>query len=80
MKDCLLTTLRDKKTSMPDFRRAANQLAEIIAADVVSALPGEPITIETPLAITKGFKVTQKIVLVPIYRSGIVLLPPFMSY
>ena len=80
MKDCLLTILRDKKTGIQEFRHAANQLAELIAADLLSSLPGEPVTIETPLAAAKGFKVAQKIVLIPIYRSGVVLLPAFMSY
>jgi len=80
MKECLLTILRDKKTSMPEFRRAADQLADLLAAEVTCSLPGEPISIETPVAPAKGFKAPQKIVLIPIYRAGIVLLPPFLRH
>lgn len=80
MKDSLLTILRDKKTAMPEFRRAAHQLAELMAAELVLSLSSEPVSLETPIAPAKGFKTPQKAVLIPIYRSGIVLLPAFMAY
>lgn len=79
MKECLLTTLRDKKTDTAAFRQAADRLSELIAADIAAEMPKDPVSIETPLGSAKGFKPMHKIVLIPILRAGIALLPAFLK-
>jgi len=59
MKQTLLDILRDRNTSIVDFRRASDKLAELIATDI--ACPAEDI------------------VLIPILRAGIALLPSFLK-
>lgn len=59
MKQTLLDILRDRNTSIVDFRRASDKLAELIATDVASP--------------------AEEIVLIPILRAGIALLPSFLK-
>lgn len=81
MIELLMTTLRDKKTTMTEFRAAADKLALILADQAASLLrvTNKPLT--TPLnAQTSGTYLADNIVLVPILRSGIALLPAFLHY
>jgi uracil phosphoribosyltransferase len=78
MKESLLTTLRDRSTSQTAFRRASDKLAELVAAEVAADVIQEEAIVQTPLASVKGCTYTQKVVLMPILRAGIALLPAFM--
>lgn len=80
MKQTLLTILRNKKTTIDQFRQASEKLGLVLANEVSSHLEKEKISIETPMAATQGYKFKNDIVLVPILRSGIALLSPFMSF
>ncbi|MBU1008042.1 uracil phosphoribosyltransferase [Candidatus Dependentiae bacterium] len=80
MKEALLTTLRNKKTSIAQFRQAAEKLGLILAAEAAQLLEQETISIETPLAKTEGGQFKNNLVLVPILRSGIALLNPFLHF
>ncbi|OJU80032.1 MAG: uracil phosphoribosyltransferase [Chlamydia sp. 32-24] len=80
MKDILISTLRDKNTSLLEFREAANRLTLLLAAEAVELMPKTKITLETPLAKTEGFKLASDPVLLPILRSGLALLPSFITY
>lgn len=77
MRELLLTILCDKKTSTADFRKAANDLAVILANETAHCLEKQKISIRTPLAKTAGYKIKNNIVLVPILRAGLALLPEF---
>jgi uracil phosphoribosyltransferase len=78
MKKALLTILRDKSSSRSQFRRASDKLSELIAAEIAEELTLEEISVATPLANAQGHRLTQKVVLIPILRAGIALLPAFM--
>jgi len=80
MKDALLTILRNKNTPMNQFRQASEKLGFVLANEVSQYLEKETITIETPLAKTEGVAFKNNIVLVPILRSGIALLNPFLQF
>lgn len=80
MKESLLTQLRDRHTSMVDFKRASDKLAGIIAAEIASSILEEPISIHTPLKETMGKKTTQDVVLIPILRAGFALLRSFLRF
>lgn len=79
MLDALLTILRDHNSNYDDFRIAANKLAYLLAAQAAEKLETISVAIETPLARTTGTLLAHEIVLVPIVRSGLALLPSFME-
>lgn len=79
MKELLLTILRDKNTKTADFRKAADDLALILANETAEFLPKEKFAIQTPLTKTAGYKFKNEIMLVPILRAGLALLPAFLK-
>lgn len=80
MKSSIYTILRDTNTSTADFRRAAEQAATLLACETLQHIEEEAIAIETPVARTTGYKPKRSIVLVPILRSGLALLPSFLHF
>jgi len=78
MKEALLTELRNKHTRPHEFRRAADKLAELLAAEVALHMEQEEFPIETPLGPTMGYRLKETVVLIPILRAGLALLKPFM--
>jgi len=80
MKEALLTILRDKNTKLDDFRACSRKLSSILAAEVAATIKQKITSIETSLAKANGFEISQDVVLIPILRSGIALLPSFMYF
>lgn len=80
MKELLLTKLRDKNTGMAEFRWTAQQLAHILASETASILPKVKLPITTPLGNFDGVTLRYSVVLVPILRSGLALLPSFIEF
>ncbi|MBI1722693.1 MAG: uracil phosphoribosyltransferase [Gemmatimonadetes bacterium] len=67
-----LTVLRDKRTPTKDFRDLVAEIAMLMAYEVTSDLPTEPVDIETPLERMEGATVAgKKLTLVPILRAGL---------
>jgi len=79
MKDTLLTILRNKNTSLEEYRSAANRFAYILAVEVSDFFEKETIQIETPVGQTTGVKFINKLTLIPILRSGLAFLHPFLE-
>ncbi|HAB99350.1 MAG TPA: uracil phosphoribosyltransferase [Parachlamydiales bacterium] len=79
MKDDFLTTLRDRETKTEGFRKAAHQLSGLLAAESSSFLPKMSSLVNSPMASAEGSKLKREPVLVSILRSGLVLLPAFVS-
>jgi len=80
MKELLLTILRDKKTSRAQFRHTTAQLAHVLAYEAAELLPHKEVNIETPISTYTGTKIAHSIVLIPILRSGLALLPGFLEF
>lgn len=80
MEKVFLSKLRDKETSMADFRIYAEKLAHILAQKTFDHLQTKPISLETPLATAEGEEVMNQVVIIPILRSGLAFLPPFLAY
>lgn len=80
MKNKLMTILRDRNSSREAYRQAAEQLSLLLAIESSSFLVPTTKPVETPLAQTEGVEFKQKIILVPILRSGLVLLDPFLRF
>lgn len=80
MKKTLITILRNRNTSTEQFRQAADQLGSVLAVECDVLFPKATLFVDTPLARTHGVCFKHESVLVPILRSGLVLLPPFMRF
>lgn len=74
-----LTLLRDKATTVPEFRRTLGELAGLLAFEVTRQLGTAPTTVETPLETTNGVKMARPVLLVPILRAGLGLLNPMLQ-
>lgn len=79
MKEHFLTLLRDKNTTASSFREAAQQLALLMAAEVAMGIQLKSRTIHTPLEATEGSILQDRVILVPILRAGLALLPAFQQ-
>lgn len=76
----LMTQLRDKNTSTRDFRKASNQLGELLISKVIDCIPTVAIPIQTPIANYQGECIACRLDLVSIMRSGDALLDTFMAH
>ncbi|HBR70750.1 TPA: uracil phosphoribosyltransferase [Candidatus Dependentiae bacterium] len=81
IKNLLMTTLRNKETSMTNFRGAADKLALVLAQEAADYLETISSTITTPLNTqTTGVIIKKNLILVPILRSGLALVPAFLHF
>lgn len=80
MKKTLITVLRDRNASIEQYRQAADQLGTVLAVECDTLFPKATVFVDTPLARTHGVRFKHESVLIPILRSGLVLLPPFMRF
>lgn len=80
MKDVLITILRDKATTQGEFRLATDRLAAILANEAGEVLQKKQVTCSTPVGEATGYNLKNSLILLPILRSGLALLPPFMFY
>ena len=80
IKEIYLTNLRNKNTSISEFRQNAHALSHIIAQEALSHIETQTITIQTPIDTTTGLQIKTEIMLIPILRSGMSMLLPFLDY
>jgi uracil phosphoribosyltransferase len=70
-----LTVLRDKNTSSPMFRALVEELMTLLAYEGTRGVRVEDVTVETPVAIAHGVKISDpKPLIVPILRAGLGML------
>lgn len=69
-----LIQLRDVRTKPPDFRRAANRISVLLAAEALRDVPSNPGTVTTPLGPAAGRVVGGDVVVVPVLRAGLGML------
>jgi len=74
-----LTLLRDKRTPSNIFRAVLRRMASLMAYSVTSELHVRQAAVTTPLERTKGYIVTDSIILVPILRAGLGLVGGFVE-
>ncbi|QKV93973.1 uracil phosphoribosyltransferase [Streptomyces sp. NA02950] len=74
-----LTTLRDKRTDSPTFRRLADELVTLLAYEGTRDVRIEPVDIETPVKPTTGVRLSHpRPLVVPILRAGLGMLDGMM--
>jgi uracil phosphoribosyltransferase len=69
-----LMELRDARTGPPAFRRAANRISVLLAAEALRDVPSAPGTVVTPLGPAEGRVVRDDVVVVPVLRAGLGML------
>jgi uracil phosphoribosyltransferase len=69
-----LTELRDARTEPPAFRRAANRISVLLAAEALRDVPATAATVITPLGPADGRIVRTDVVVVPVLRAGLGML------
>jgi len=69
-----LMELRDARTAPPAFRRAANRISVLLAAEALRDLPSSVATVTTPLGPAEGRVVLTDVVVVPVLRAGLGML------
>ncbi|MBI1806181.1 MAG: uracil phosphoribosyltransferase [Ignavibacteria bacterium] len=74
-----LTLLRDKRTPSHLFRSILRRTASLMAYEVTHDLKITKVSVVTPLEKTKGYVVTDSIILVPILRAGLGLVGGFVE-
>jgi uracil phosphoribosyltransferase len=69
-----LMELRNVRTAPPEFRRAANRISVLLAAEALKDVPAMPATVTTPLGPADGKVVRTDVVVVPVLRAGLGML------
>jgi uracil phosphoribosyltransferase len=70
-----LTMLRNRDTNDSDFRRHANTVAKILLTEGTRNLATTHTPIETPISPTVCNRLDTQIVLMPVLRAGLAMLP-----
>ena len=66
-----LTKMRDVNTEPKKFRELVHEIAGLLAYEATADLAVTPRQVQTPLAMTTGYELQEKIGLVPILRAGL---------
>jgi len=69
-----LAELRDVRTDPPAFRRAANRISVLLAAEALRDVPSRRTTVTTPIGPAEGRVVDGNVVVVPVLRAGLGML------
>jgi uracil phosphoribosyltransferase len=69
-----LVHLRDVNTGVADFRRHARLLAQLLCCEATRDLALRPDAVQTPLEPTPVRRLAERVVLVPVLRSGLAML------
>jgi uracil phosphoribosyltransferase len=69
-----LVELRDARTAPPEFRRAANRISVLLAAEALRDVPSTPDVVQTPLGPAEGRRIAGDVVVVPVLRAGLGML------
>ncbi len=71
--DLKVSTLRDKNTAPPEFRRVLQELSQLVAYEALRDFEIEPHPLETPIGPTLGAKPARPLVIVPVLRAGLAM-------
>ncbi|OGU37398.1 MAG: uracil phosphoribosyltransferase [Ignavibacteria bacterium GWB2_35_6b] len=74
-----ITYLRNKETKEYQFRLALRRISYALVNEISNQFALKEIEVETPLEITKGFKLERQIVLVPVLRAGLSMVTAFIE-
>ncbi len=75
----LLTILRDENTNSAKFRQTMESLSLVIFVEASNDIETEIIDIKTPLESTIGARLPKNIILIPILRAALAMLPKIIE-
>lgn len=78
-KEFYLSRLRDKNTTIEEFRKASLELSKLTALESLNDVQSSAVIIDTPHEKTQGVKIKSSPILVIILRSGMAMLPSFLE-
>ena len=74
-----LTLLRDERTEPEAFRRGLAEVATLMVYEATRSFETDPVKVTTPLAKTGGERLKREVVLVPVLRAGLGMLPSILQ-
>ena len=75
-----LSILRDKRTSVKEFRELVSEIAMLMCYEATRDLPLEEVEVETPVAMAKCKRISgKKLAVVPILRAGLGMVDGMVS-
>jgi uracil phosphoribosyltransferase len=74
-----LTRLRDRRTGPQEFRRVLSEVAALMLYEATRSFAVAPVSVKTPLAQARGFRLRREVVLVPVLRAGLGMLDSILQ-
>ena len=74
-----LTRLRDQRTGPQEFRRVLSEVAALMLYEATRSFAIAPVSVRTPLANARGFRLRREVVLVPVLRAGLGMLDSILQ-
>ncbi len=75
-----LSIIRDKDTSVKEFREIVSEIATLMCYEATRDLPVEEVEVETPVAMAKVKRIAgKKLAVVPILRAGLGMVDGIMT-
>jgi uracil phosphoribosyltransferase len=76
--DCL-AQLRDVNTAPEAFRVLTERISLVLGAAALAMLPQRPVEVMTPLGVADGRRIAADVVIVPVLRAGLAMLPALLQ-
>jgi uracil phosphoribosyltransferase len=74
-----LARLRERETQSPEFRRLLGEMACLMIYEATRSFAVQKISVQTPLAVARGFQLKREVVLVPVLRAGLGMLDSILQ-
>ena len=74
-----LTRLRSEGTRSDEFRRCLAEVATLMVYEATRSFPARKVRVTTPLAEADGFELEREVILVPVLRAGLGMLPSILQ-
>jgi len=74
-----LTRLRDKRTQPQEFRRLLGEIASLMLHEATRDFAVRSVSVQTPLAGARGFRLEREVALVPVLRAGLGMLDSILQ-
>jgi len=75
----LVALLRDQRTDPKKFRELLREIAVLIACEATSDLAAEEVKVMTPLGQAEGYRLRERVGLVPVLRAGLGMVDPIWN-
>jgi uracil phosphoribosyltransferase len=76
--DCLVQ-LRDVATPPEQFRTLTERISLVLGAEALASLPQRHVQVTTPLGPAEGRRIGADVVVVPVMRAGLAMLPGLLQ-